>query len=356
VLESTFFDAPPADLKGIINLTNGMTAGFRGNELCFSEPNKPWAWTPAYRYATDTPIVALGAVGNSVVVATQGRPYLASGNHPSSVTMRLLDVPYPCVSKRSMVNMGAGVLYASYEGLVYVSGVAPRLATAQLMTRDDWREFYPETLYGRFYDGKYFGHFARPDGTRESFIFQSASDRLPLLVRTDIYADAGYSDLTTGEFFFVLGSDLDLWDHPDEPYAVQDWHSKEFSLAKPSNLGAARIYGRTDVDPEAALAAIVAANEALADLGGDVAGAEVAALEVAGDYLRPLISASQSVLFQVYVDGNLYWQRFVALGTTFRLPTGFRADTWSFRVSAALDIDTVLVAETPYQLEQLDAA
>lgn len=360
VITSTFYTQPPTDLSGIVNLANGMTAAFHGNEICFSEPYKPHAWPAAYRYSIDFPIVAIGAIGNSLIITTQGRPYLATGNHPSTVTVYPIDLPYPCLSKRALVNMGTGVMYPSYEGLVFISSVSPQLATIQVITRDDWVNFFPATMFARYYDGKYFGNFTTPANEQKSFIFQNASDRLALLVTTNIWATAGYSDPQSGIYYFVQNNGLYQWDAPTMPYSLQQWQSKEFSIDKPANLGVAKIYADfSSADFTAQNAAIAAANAALVDDGGYFGGDEIGAnIEVADNLYSNLLSASSSALalFQLYTNGTLRWQRYVSTGIPFRLPTGYKTDQISVSISASFPIHAILMAETPAALEQLGAS
>jgi hypothetical protein len=359
-IESTFFTAPPTDLVGILNMANGMTAGFHSNEICFSEPYKPHAWPASYRYSVDFPIVAIGAIGNSLIVTTQGRPYIATGNHPSTITVYPLDLPYPCLSKRALVNMGTGIMYPSYEGLVFVSSSAPQLASIQLVTRDDWVNFYPTTMFSRFYDGKYFGNYRTPTLEYKSFIFQNAADRIALLTPTNIWATAAFSDPQTGEYFFVQNDKLYEWDSPDQQNSLMTWKSKDFSFPKPLNFGAARILGDfTAPDYTADNAAIVAANAAITDdlgyMGGDAIADNV---PVAGDILENLRSASidAQCLFQLYTDKALRWQRYVGTDVPFRLPTGYKTDIVAVQVSARFRIHGVQLAETPMALEKIDGA
>jgi len=358
-IESTFYTAPPSDIIGITNMANGMTAAFRGNELRFSEPYQPHAWPDAYSYSIDYNIVGICAVGNVLIVTTEGRPYVASGNHPSAISVYPLDLPYPCLSKRALVNMGTGAMYPSYEGLVYVPGANPTLATLQLFTREEWKLYYPSTMLGRFYDSKYFGNYTTPEGETKSFIFQNASDRMALLVGTNIWASAGYSDPLTGEYYFVQNSKLYQWDSPNSQNALMEWKSKDFSYQKPLNMGVAKIYGDfTAPDYTADNAAIVVANAALTDDLGYFGSDEVAdEIDVAGDLMESLRSSSvdMQVLFQLWTDKELRWQRYVSSNRPFRLPTGYKTDTIAVKVSARFRVHAILMAETPAALEQIDA-
>ena len=42
------WEMPPATMKGLVALPNGIMAGFVGNSIYFSEPNLPYAWNPEY--------------------------------------------------------------------------------------------------------------------------------------------------------------------------------------------------------------------------------------------------------------------------------------------------------------------
>jgi hypothetical protein len=360
VIESTFYDAPPTDLTGLLNMANGMTAGFHGNEVCFSEPYKPHAWPPEYRYSVDYPIVAIGAIGNSLIITTQGKPYIATGNHPSTMTVYPLDLPYPCLSKRALVNMGTSIMYPTYEGLVSVSSTSPQLASLQVLTRDEWEAYYPTTMMGKFYDGKYFGNYTIPGGEIKSFIFQNAVDRIALLVSTNIWASAAFSDPQTGIYYFVQDNQLFQWDSPNEPLSLMDWKSKDFAVPKPVNMGVAKIYADfTSPDYTEINAAIVAANALIDDELGYMGSDEVAMeLEVASDLMTPLRSSGtdEQVLFQLWTDKALRWQRYVSTDAPFRLPTGYKTDIYAVKVSARFRIHGILMAETPAALEQLDVA
>jgi hypothetical protein len=70
ILPSTNWEMPPANMKGIVMLANGIAAGFTGNEVLFSEPFKPYAWPTSYRQTYDQEIVAIAAMGTTLVGMT----------------------------------------------------------------------------------------------------------------------------------------------------------------------------------------------------------------------------------------------------------------------------------------------
>jgi len=68
--------------------------------------------------------VGIASVGGYVLVLTEKYPYQVSGNNPATMAFARIDTLYPCVSKRSIVNMGYGVLYPTYGGVALFSSEA----------------------------------------------------------------------------------------------------------------------------------------------------------------------------------------------------------------------------------------
>lgn len=175
VLPSTDWYPPPAGLRGLRLMANGVMVGFRGNEICFSEPYLPHAWPARYRLTVDYPIVALGSYDTTIVVATQGRPFIITGSHPDSMSQRELDLIEPCVSMRSMASMGHGVIYASANGLVYVGAGRASLITQGLVTRQEWASFQPSTLRACEYRQQYMAFYGTGAGDGGGFFINPLS-------------------------------------------------------------------------------------------------------------------------------------------------------------------------------------
>jgi hypothetical protein len=66
---------PPATLKGLTNLPNGIMAGFVGRDIYFCDPYHPHAWPIAYNQTVDYPVVGLGRMDTTLAVLTTGTPY-----------------------------------------------------------------------------------------------------------------------------------------------------------------------------------------------------------------------------------------------------------------------------------------
>lgn len=154
VIESTDWDLPPDDLRGILALPNGIMVGFRRNQLCFSAQNHPHAWPVVYRLNTDTDIVGIGNIDTTVVIGTEAFPYLAIGSDPAAYSMTKLEVPQACVSKRSFAYLtGIGVVFASPDGLIAIAGSGQvRNLTETAFTRKQWQALAPETILGVAHD------------------------------------------------------------------------------------------------------------------------------------------------------------------------------------------------------------
>ena len=130
VIPSLDWDMPPAGLKGLTNLPNGMMAAFLGNDVYFCEPYRGFAWPSKYIQAVDSPVVGLGTFAETLVVVTRGRPVIMFGSDPNSVVVRYSDFPEAGTSKRSIVNINGGVMYSSPNGLAFIGPSGGQLLTA----------------------------------------------------------------------------------------------------------------------------------------------------------------------------------------------------------------------------------
>lgn len=204
ILQTTDWDLPPSDMRGILALPNGIMAGFRRNELCLSEQGYPHAWPVKYRLATDFDIVGIGAIDTMVVICTKGFPYIAAGNAPGSYTMMKLEVPQACVSKRSIAYIaGVGVLYASPDGLVAVSGPGrAQVVTSGLFTRKEWQALRPESIIATAHDNRYFG-FYDTGSSMGGFMLDFSESRIGV-TKFSFHARAVASDLLDDKLYLLL--------------------------------------------------------------------------------------------------------------------------------------------------------
>ncbi len=159
IISTTTWCGPPAGMQGITEMPNGMLVGFVGRTIHMCEPFFPHAWPPEYDQAVDYEIVGLAAFGNSIVVLTEGTPYVLSGSHPRNVNIRPYKINQACVSAESIASNVDKVIYASPDGLVEIGVNGARLVTDPYVKKSEWADFSPTTMVGEFHDGKYFGFF-----------------------------------------------------------------------------------------------------------------------------------------------------------------------------------------------------
>ena len=159
VLPSASWDPPDSNMVGIISMPNGMMAGFYGKTVYFCEPYFPHAWPTDYDQAVDFEIVGLAAVGNTLIVLTEGHPYMASGVHPSNMNLRPYKSGKSCASKFSIATDADSCYYASYEGLEQLGISGAQTITSNWCTKEEWTGFLPTTIKGQIIDGRYVGFY-----------------------------------------------------------------------------------------------------------------------------------------------------------------------------------------------------
>lgn len=214
-LPSIEWDMPDSRMVGLTALPGGFMAGYFDNTLCFCEAYRPHAWPVSYQLAFTEDIVGIAAVAGGLVVATNGRPHLVTGSSPAAMADAHLDEDQPCLSGRSLVDMGEFAVYASPNGLVAVGGGQARLLTAGMISKEQWLALQPETIHAYRYDGRYLafyqgGCFTFTPG--EGFEF------------FDISAESGYYDLADDTLYLIQGGSITAWGK-GQPMNLR-WRSK----------------------------------------------------------------------------------------------------------------------------------
>lgn len=230
----------PYTLSGLTMMANGIMAGFAGNTVCFSEPFQPHAWPRQYELTTDQPVVGIGAFGQALAVMTESYPYLVTGVDPSSMTMQRLEAAQACVSKRSIVEMGDGVIYASPDGLVSISAQGIQLITSKLFTRDEWQSYHPETILACTHDSRYLAFYG---GATPGCLVFSFNGLEPSLVKMDLVPTAAYSDPLTDSLYLAFAGYIQQFD-AGSPMSYT-WTSKQFTLPSLQNLALAQVIAKS---------------------------------------------------------------------------------------------------------------
>jgi hypothetical protein len=301
IIPSLYWDAPPKNLRGVINLPNGIMAGFvvddagnALNDIYFSEPYRPYAWPSTYSLTVGYPVVGLAVIDASLIVLTKGNPYIISGIDPSAMSSQEIDVKQACIAKRSIVSINGTVYYASPDGLVAINSGGTQIVTKTQFTRREWQALNTERISSCQYDGKYFAFYPEGGG----FIFDTV---LGLYQVHNINASAAFSDLRNDALFLAIDGDIVEWDSAPTflPYV---WRSKTFEAPAQTNFAWGQAFCEGDVT------------------------------------------------MNVYADGRLVSSHAVTNGVPYRLPSGFLARYWELE---AVGTGTVLNMMIAHSMEEI---
>lgn len=196
VMVTTDYDPPPETMRGLTSLPNGILAAFDGLDVLFCEPFLPYAWPRKYRLTVDYPIVGLGAFGGSLLVLTTGVPYLITGVDPDSMSMEKTELDQACVSKRSIVEAGGAVIFASQDGLVSIGVGGTKILTAEQFKQEEWTLLQPETIEAEYTDGRYIANTATG-----GFLIDVDGE----FIRFTNNATAGYRDQSKDTLYQAVG-------------------------------------------------------------------------------------------------------------------------------------------------------
>lgn len=159
---------PEGPLRGVIDVGNGVLAGFSGKTLHFSEAYVPHGWPLDYRIPGPDTIIGLVSVARGILVLTTGRPWLATGTSPSSMVRVTIESNHSCTSAKSIVDMGAFAVWASPDGICASDGSEPTLLTKNILDKDSWATYAPTTIRAAHYKGMY---IIACDGERDGAMF-----------------------------------------------------------------------------------------------------------------------------------------------------------------------------------------
>lgn len=283
-LPSTDWVAPPANLQGLRMMANGIAVGFVENTAYASEPNLPHAWPN--QYPSDYKIVGVGAFGQSAAFLTNGYPYVLSGVDPAAMSFERLSLPQACVSIDSIVETGNAVYYASPDGLVVIGSNGIEIATAGLLTPEQWRAYNPSSIKAAISENRYIGLYQKSDGTRGVMVFDFSGAGAKFTT-SDINSSAEITalhyDARSDTLYMAQGTNIVRFDRGSA--LTYTWRSKTFRMPFPINLG----FGQ-------------------------------------------LVSDTYPVTMKVYADGVLKVTKTVNDNNLFRLPSGFRAMDWEIEL------------------------
>ena len=368
-LLSVGWNPPPVDLIAVDSLSNGCLVGLSGSLLCYSEPYQAHAWLPDYQFGLAHEGVGLVTYGTTTVVGTKGMPYIADGTDPTSVTVDDVKIIWPCLSKRSMVSIGDGALFATTHGMAYVGNNGPAIWSQEYFTREDWSALDPTSMVSAAAEGKVFVKYKALTANETAILVFIPSEPVAALTTLSLNASEIYADPRNGHLYVVDTAAANQYDAASGDRIPYDWWSKEIELPEPVNMGAARVEFVQETTP-ADVAAIAAAYSAavaaqlpkisngIGAVNGGSSSNDVGFVTGYGvnGYVPQLPTAPgtiANVTFSLYSKGTLVFSRTMYSNEAFRLPSGYKTDALSVRLNGAVRVKNVKIAETPDGLRKL---
>ena len=139
-LESQTWDAPPDGLVALIAIDNGMMVAASEHALHFCEPFQPHAWPTDYRWPLRGRLVRLARIDGGFVALTDRGCEFFTGSHPAALTGGARLFPHPLVDPGGVAEVEGGVVYATHEGIAFVSAAGGEIMTDGWIDRREWRE------------------------------------------------------------------------------------------------------------------------------------------------------------------------------------------------------------------------
>ena len=302
--DDTTSDHPDGPMLGITAMPNGITAGFSGNTLLFSEAFLPHSYPLQNQLTTKDDIVGLASIASGLLVTTKGKPLMVSGTDPSAMAMVEIDANLPCSNKRSLVDMGEYAIYSSPDGLVLASNSGIQLITQQILTRDQWQDYYPSQVEVYEYEGKYIGctYDGSDNATKKGFLFDPRGGK-NAFINLDFYATAGFNDREEDVLYLVIDGTLKEFAQ-NATKRSYSWKSKVFYTNRPISPGVAKVSA----------------------------------------------DSYSSLTFKLFADGSLKHTQTVANSNIFRLPGGYKAKSFEIQLEGTDTINEVCVYESPQEI------
>jgi hypothetical protein len=317
-LVSQDWDEPPENMQGLCAMANGICAGFVGQTVCFSEAFLPHAWPKRFQLTTQHTIKAIKTFETGLLVMTDGKPYIVQGADPAGMVMTELNVPYPISSPYSAVDMGGSVIYCSTDGLVSVSSSGASLVTEPLFSSDGWAAAHsPATVSGFLWKGKYVG-FHETVSDINGFIFDPRGGKSAFTKHSagEVLEGRGFSSSQDDELYVVVSGALNKF-AAGTSYLNASWDSRHYYSDRPVNLGVAKVsFGENLGAGDTTISLTVASN-----------------MDTASDSIvhTKSIGASEPI-------------------STFRLPSGYKMNSFKVFVRTKREIHSITFAECPTEL------
>jgi len=373
VLESETWNTPPAGLTGLLVHPNGFLVAFSGRDVYFSVPYRPHAWPTEYILSTKWTIVGLGIIGQSIVILTNGSPYVASGVRPEAMTLVESDTPDACTSRRGIVSTNKGVFFPGPDGLMIAgpNGAVENL-TKRIVSRREWRTQYrPYGLEAVRHNDQYVAFYSATEGF--SIDFEEPNQAFVELSEDAWNHTVIQNDPISGDVWLIRDNTLYVWNPENGSPVTYVWRSREFEVPDPTNFGAVQI---TYSEPTTVGAYTPEQIEAYTEFNAEriayplnplnfavMNGVRQVTLTSTEPQLSqqlhagPLFDLSEgsfsaTLTFRIYVNRETDWvySQEITDMDMYRPPTGFKAVLWYFEFEGTMDVQVARIASNAKEL------
>lgn len=385
VLASTSWAEAP-QMEGMAQMPGGFLVGWNGRDLYFSEPYRTWAWPVEYQISTTNKIVGCGVHGESLVVLTEGKPAVVTGQRPSALSITTVDSPEPCLSPNAIVSSPEGVFFAGEDGIMNVTSGGAVNVTKNLIDETQWRTTF---------------RFANMSLVRVSnslllafstagagYILDLSNERTALQLLANFETvDSAWEDLYNGQVYLMALDSVWQWAPDAAPFTVGRWESKEYHFRKPLNFGALKVFYDTSQDlgdpagdsiitqpgdpvdggpwlDQAAIPNYCIGNSVYANQAPDPGTLPPGAGSGADGFpfwfgLEPnfvvapvalALPSGVAVYIELWADGVLRWASVVENDVQYRPASGFKAAVWKVVLLSRVPVMAIHLAETPKEL------
>jgi hypothetical protein len=295
------WEMPPEDGFGFTLGANGNAIMLKDKTIYPCVPFVFYAFPAEYQLSTESKLVGAGAFGQSFAILTESNPYIVNGIDPANYSMTRIDTAVSCVSKRSIVEMLGGVIFASPDGLWIVNNDGLKPLTQSMFTKDQWQALNPSSIHAYQLDGRYYAFY--DTGTKRGCMVFDFARSPEDYVELDQWCDTAFNDPLRDELYLSVDNDILKFDAGAALSYI--WRTKEYKVR--TNISYA--YGRVDAE-------------------------------------------AYPVTFRLIADGAQVFEKQVQSSQPFRLPHK-PAYKVAFELEGSSQVNTVAIAESAAEIKQV---
>jgi hypothetical protein len=258
-----------------------------------------------------------------------------------------------------------GVTYASPNGLILIGASGPAQLTENIMLKDEFALYNPESMRSAFFAGKYLAFFSDSDTDIKNgaLILDRNIASTPLSV-TSILSSSSFVDPATAQLYIVDENQIKLWEGDPYNNLPYEWRSKRWVFTAPDNMAALEVEAdftniQEGIDLQARVAAIIASNQAIFATGTNLLGSINARTlntrELNGSLLEtiPAVVDNRYLLVEVFVDDKLVHSKQYTSRGVYRMPAGYKGQIFEVKINGNIELRYLKMASSPKTLKQI---